>query len=97
MILGVSTDSVKKHQNFKRKYNLPFTLLADTDHRIAEQYGVWAEKLMFGRKYWGIVRTTFIIDPSGRVARVLPKLEPEEHAARAREVLEELRAQRPGH
>jgi len=83
VIVGVSTDSVKKHQNFKRKYNLPYTLVADTDHHIAEQYGVWAEKLFFGRKYWGIVRTTFIIDARGRVARVLTKLEPEEHATEA--------------
>ena len=83
MIVGVSTDSVKKHQNFKKKYQLPYTLVADTDHRIAEQYGVWAEKLFFGRKYWGIVRTTFIIDARGRVARVLTKLEPEEHATEA--------------
>jgi len=83
VIVGVSTDSVKKHQNFKKKYQLPYTLVADTDHRIAEQYGVWAEKLFFGRKYWGIVRTTFIIDARGRVARVLTKLEPEEHATEA--------------
>ena len=87
MIVGVSTDSVKKHQNFKKKYSLPYTLIADTDHHIAEQYGVWAEKMMFGKKYWGIVRTTFIIDPRGRVARVLTKLEPEEHATQAAEAL----------
>jgi thioredoxin-dependent peroxiredoxin len=83
VIVGVSTDSVKKHQNFKKKYQLPYTLVADTDHRIAEQYGVWAEKLFFGRKYWGIVRTTFIIDARGRVARILTKLEPEQHATEA--------------
>ena len=83
MIVGVSTDSVKRHQNFKRKYELPYTLISDTDHSIAEQYGVWAEKMMFGRKYWGVVRTTFIIDARGRIARILTKLEPEEHATEA--------------
>ena len=91
MIVGVSTDSVKRHQNFKRKYQLPYTLIADTDHRIAEQYGVWAEKMMFGRKYWGVVRTTFIIDARGLVARILRKLEPEQHAEEAATAVEELR------
>ena len=91
MIVGVSTDSVKKHQNFKRKYQLPYTLVADTDHRIAEQYGVWAEKMMFGRKYWGIVRTTFIIDARGRVARILTKLEPEQHATEAADAVAALK------
>ena len=89
-MLGVSTDSVKKHQNFKKKYNLPFTLIADTDHRIAELYGVWGEKTMFGRKYMGITRTTFIIDAKGRIVRVLSKLEPEQHASEAASVVEEL-------
>jgi thioredoxin-dependent peroxiredoxin len=91
VIVGVNTDSVKRHQNFKRKYELPYTLVADTDHRIAEQYGVWAEKMMFGRKYWGIVRTTFIIDAGGRVARILTKLEPEEHATEAAAALASLK------
>ena len=93
MIVGVSTDSVKRHQNFKRKYQLPYTLVADTDHRIAEQYGVWAEKMMFGRKYWGVVRTTFIIDARGVVARILTKLEPEHHATEAAAAIAALRSE----
>jgi peroxiredoxin Q/BCP len=91
-VLGVSTDSVKKHQKFKQKYDLPFTLIADTDHHIAEQYGVWGEKTLFGRKYMGITRTTFVIDAKGRIARILSKLEPEEHAREAEAVLAELTA-----
>jgi len=90
VIVGVSTDSVKRHQNFKRKYELPYTLISDTDHRIAEQYGVWAEKMMFGRKYWGVVRTTFIIDARGVIARILTKLEPEQHSEEAATAVAEL-------
>jgi peroxiredoxin Q/BCP len=81
VILGVSPDSVASHQKFKKKFALPFTLLADTDHAIAESYGVWKEKSMYGRKYWGVERTTFLIDAAGRVARVFPKVKPAGHAA----------------
>jgi thioredoxin-dependent peroxiredoxin len=80
-VLGVSGDSVKKHASFKAKYNLPFTLLADTDHEIAKAYGVWAQKSMFGKKYMGINRTTFIIDRAGKIARVFEKVSPPGHAA----------------
>jgi thioredoxin-dependent peroxiredoxin len=76
----VSGDSVKKHAAFKRKYNLPFMLLADTDHAICKAYGVWKEKSMFGRKYMGIERSTFIIDADGKIAQVFPKVNIAGHA-----------------
>jgi peroxiredoxin Q/BCP len=81
VILGVSPDSVASHQKFKRKFELPFTLLADTDHAIAEAYGVWVEKSMYGKKYMGVQRATFVIDKQGSVAKVYPKVKPEGHAA----------------
>ena len=79
-MIGVSPDSVKKHQKFKKKHDLPFTLVADTDHSIAELYGVWGEKTMFGRKYMGVLRTTFLIDRDGRIAKVFDNVKPEGHA-----------------
>lgn len=79
VILGVSPDPVKSHRKFADKYELPFTLLADVDHEVAEAYGVWKEKSMYGRKYWGNERTTFVIDEQGRIAKVLPKVKPAEH------------------
>ena len=81
VILGVSPDDVTSHQKFKRKFDLPFTLLADTDHAIAERYGVWVEKSMYGRQYMGVQRATFIIDADGTVAKIFPKVKPEGHAA----------------
>lgn len=87
MVVGVSPDSVKKHQNFKRKYNLPFTLVADADHAIAEAYGVWGEKTMFGRKYMGVLRTTFVIAPDGRIQRIFRDVKPEGHASEVAEAL----------
>jgi len=80
VVLGVSPDSVASHQEFKAKYNLPFTLLADTDHQVAEAYGVWVEKTMYGRKYWGVARTTFVIDEQGKVVKVFEKVKPADHA-----------------
>lgn len=80
VILGVSPDSVKSHQKFKEKFSLPYQLLSDEDHAIADAYGVWGEKNMFGNKYWGNLRTTFLIDPKGRIARVFEKVKPEGHA-----------------
>ncbi len=88
VVLGVSPDGVASHQKFKRKYDLPFPLLADTDHRVAEAYGAWGEKSMYGRRYKGILRTTFVIDGEGRIAHVFEKVKPEGHAA---EVLTALR------
>jgi peroxiredoxin Q/BCP len=79
-ILGVSPDGVKSHAKFKAKYGLPFTLLADTEHAVADAYGVWQEKSMFGRAYMGVVRTTFVIDARGRVARVFEKVKAQGHA-----------------
>jgi peroxiredoxin Q/BCP len=89
VVLGVSPDGVASHGKFKRKYELPFPLLADEDHRVAEAYGVWGEKSMYGRKYMGILRTTFVIDGAGRIARVFEKVKPKGHA---HEVLEALGA-----
>ena len=71
---------MKSHQKFKAKHKLPFTLVADVDHAVADAYGVWTEKQMFGRKYMGIVRTTFVIDPDGRIARIFRNVKPEGHA-----------------
>lgn len=79
MVLGVSPDPVKSHQKFIEKHKLPYRLVADTDHAIAERYGVWVEKSMYGRKYWGNARTTFIIGTDGKVAKVFEKVKPENH------------------
>ena len=81
MILGVSPDDVGAQARFRRKYDLPFTLLADPDHRVAEQYGVWREKTLYGRKYMGVVRTTFIIAPDGTLAHVFENVQAAGHAA----------------
>jgi peroxiredoxin Q/BCP len=86
-ILGVSKDSPKKHAKFKEKYDLPFTLLADTEHRVCEMYGVWGRKKAMGREYDGIFRTSFLIDAGGTIVKVFEKVKPEGHSA---EVLEEL-------
>ena len=80
-VLGVSPDNVASHDKFKAKFKLPFPLLADPDHAVAEAYGAWGEKSMYGRKYHGILRSTFIIDESGRIAAVFPKVKPKGHAA----------------
>jgi thioredoxin-dependent peroxiredoxin len=79
-VLGVSPDSAKKHTNFIKKFSLPFTLLADTDNKIIESYGLWAEKQMFGKKYMGVLRTTFIIDEKGVIERVIDDVKSKEHA-----------------
>jgi peroxiredoxin Q/BCP len=80
VVLGVSPDGIKSHQKFKDKYSLPFPLLADEDHAVAEAYGAWGEKSMYGRKYQGILRTTFVIGPTGTIARVFEKVKPKGHA-----------------
>ena len=80
VVLGVSPDAAGSHARFRKKYGLPFTLVADPDHRVAEAYGVWAEKRMFGRTYMGVERTTFLVDRGGRVARVFEKVRPAGHA-----------------
>ena len=91
-MFGVSPDSPESHRKFKQKYHLPFTLIADEDHSIAERYGVWGEKMNFGRKYWGVLRTTFLIDDRGRVVRVFEKVQPEGHGEEVAKAIEELRA-----
>jgi thioredoxin-dependent peroxiredoxin len=80
-ILGVSTDSPKKHRRFIDKYKLPFPLLSDPGHEIADLYGVWGEKMLFGRKYMGILRTTFVIDKKGVIEQIISKVDTKEHAS----------------
>jgi peroxiredoxin Q/BCP len=74
VVLGVSPDSVERHVKFREKYGLPFTLLADPEHEVAERYGVWGEKRFAGRKYMGVSRSTFVIAPDGTVATVMRKV-----------------------
>ncbi len=78
-IVGVSPDSVKSHQNFCAKHELNFTLVADTDHAVCEAYGVWAEKSMYGRKYMGVLRTTFVIDEKGVITHLIEKVDTKNH------------------
>ncbi len=80
VVLGASTDDAKSHTKFKSKYNLPFTLLSDPDHQVAEQYGVWGKKKFMGREFDGINRVTYLIDEHGVVKQVWPKVKPEGHA-----------------
>ena len=80
MILGISPDKPEKQAKFKKRYDLPYTLLCDVDHKVAEAYGVWVEKSMLGKKYMGIARTTFLIDKEGKIAKVFEKVKPEGHA-----------------
>lgn len=87
VVLGVSPDPVKSHAKFRDKFQLPFPLLADTEHRVAEEYGVWKEKSMYGNKYWGNERTTFVIGEDGRIEHVFPKVKPDEHAEQVLAVL----------
>jgi peroxiredoxin Q/BCP len=84
-VLGVSTDSEASHKKFTAKYKLPFTLLADTDHAVADAYGVYGEKKFMGRTYMGVKRMTFLIDEKGKIRKVFEKVKPDEHA---REVLD---------
>jgi peroxiredoxin Q/BCP len=89
-VLGVSPDPVKKVAGFVEKQGLDFTLLADEDHAVCETYGVWVEKSMYGRTYWGASRSTVIIDPDGVVAEVFPKVKPAEHDAKVLAALDAL-------
>jgi peroxiredoxin Q/BCP len=89
-VVGVSPDTVSAQRKFAEKYDLDFTLLADENHEVAELYGVWREKLMFGKKYIGVRRATFIIDPEGTVAHVIPKASPKTHDDVVLEALGEL-------
>ncbi len=83
VVLGVSPDGVQSHQKFRTKYDLPFTLLVDEDHQIAELYGAWGEKSMYGKTYMGILRSHFVIDEAGRLVDVQYKVKPEDSVERA--------------
>jgi peroxiredoxin Q/BCP len=87
IVLGVSPDGAKSHQKFKTKFNLPFTLIADEDHSIAEAYGVWGEKSMYGKKYMGIERSHFVIDEHGKVVDAQVKVKPEDSVEKALAIL----------
>lgn len=80
VVVGVSPDTTAAQAKFKKKFDLPFVLLADAEHQAAEAYGVWKEKSMYGKKYMGIDRTTFVIDPAGKIAKIFPKVKVEGHA-----------------
>jgi peroxiredoxin Q/BCP len=86
-VSGVSPDSPKSHAKFKAKYNLPFTLLADEEHAVCEAYGVWVLKKMYGREYYGVARTTFVIDADGVIRKVFEKVTPKGHSAEILAVL----------
>jgi thioredoxin-dependent peroxiredoxin len=89
-VIGISPDEVKDVDEFAGKHDLDFTLLADADHAVAEKYGTWVEKSMYGNKYMGVQRATFIIDPKGRIARVFPKVLPKKHDDLVLKALQEL-------
>jgi thioredoxin-dependent peroxiredoxin len=80
VVLGVSPDNERSHVKFREKYELPFTLLADTEHEVADRYGVWGEKKFMGKKYMGVSRSTFVIDEGGKVKKVFEKVTPATHA-----------------
>ena len=91
VVLGVSPDPVKAVKKFHDGQGLNFTLLADEDHAVADEYGVWGEKSMYGKTFWGVRRATFIIGPDGKVAHVIPKVSPKTHDEQALAALAELR------
>jgi len=86
-VLGVSPDSIKSHDRFKLKHELPFALLSDPDHEVAELYGAWGEKKMYGKTYMGIIRSTFVIDEDGKIITVFPKVKPKNHSQEVLAVL----------
>lgn len=90
VVLGVSTDSIESHQKFAEKYELPFPLLADTDHSLCEKYGVWVEKNMYGKKSLGVQRASFLIDPLGKIAAVWPRVKVAGHVDEVVKKLNEL-------
>jgi thioredoxin-dependent peroxiredoxin len=89
-VIGVSPDDVPAVKRFAGKFDLDFTLLADADHAVAEAYGTWTEKSMYGKRHWGVQRATFLIDPDGRIATVFPKVSPKTHDEVVLEALAEL-------
>lgn len=88
-VLGVSVDDEKKHKKFAEKYDLPFRLLADVEKKIVQDYGVWGEKSLYGKKYMGTNRVTYLIDENGKIERVFPKVKPETHAEELLKLLSE--------
>jgi peroxiredoxin Q/BCP len=90
VILGVSADDEKSHTKFKQKYELPFHLLADTEKKVVQLYGVWGKKKMYGREYDGIFRTTYLIDGAGKIVKVFEKVKPASHSEEVLKVIEEL-------
>lgn len=90
-LFGISPDSVKSHVKFRDKFSLPFPLLADTDHAVSEAYGVWGPKKFMGREYMGVDRTTFIVGPDGKIARIFPQVKPAGHALEIMQALRELK------
>lgn len=90
VLLGISADSVESHKKFSEKYHLPFLLLSDTDRRVVQAYGVWKERSLYGRKFMGIERTTFIIDQKGNIAKIFPKVKVESHVDEVLQALQEL-------
>lgn len=89
-VLGISCDSLKSHEKFSTKYELPFPLLSDEDHAIAEKYGVWVEKKNYGKTYMGLQRSTFLIDKQGKLAAIWPKVSVKGHVEKVKEALAEL-------
>ena len=90
VILGVSIDSSERHQKFVEKYDLPFTLIADTDKKVVLKYGIWQEKKLYGKTYMGIVRTTFIIDKTGTIRKIFPKVKVKTHIEEVLSALKEI-------
>ncbi len=93
VVLGVSPDSVKSHRNFRSKHDLRVTLLSDPEHKVLEAYGAWQLKRMYGREYWGVVRSTYLIDPEGKIAWVWPKVKVAGHVEEVLNKLRELQEQ----
>jgi thioredoxin-dependent peroxiredoxin len=91
-VIGISPDEVEAIDKFAGKFDLGFSLLADPDHAVAEKYGAWGEKSMYGKKYMGVLRSTYIVDPKGKVARIFPKVQPKKHDALVLKALAELAA-----
>jgi peroxiredoxin Q/BCP len=89
-IIGVSKDPVKQHRKFADKYNLQFTLVTSENSNMVEEYGAWQEKSMYGKKYWGIARITYIINPKGKIAKAFEKVKPKEHHLEIQSALKEL-------
>jgi peroxiredoxin Q/BCP len=95
-VWGISPQGAKSKKAFREKFGLPFLLLADADHAVADAYGSWVEKVNYGKPYMGVARTTFLVDPEGRIARTWPKVKPEGHAAEVLEALDAAQAAATG-